>query len=247
MRGSVLQFDEVSGQGYISGDDGVRYTFRRNDISAITPPRYGLLVDFVPQGTAATEVFALPNQGPAAPAPGQPAYGQPEGGYGATAAPANYTVEPDLGLWGYFTRALTAKYADFSGRARRKEFWGYTLFMVLIQLAIAAVVFAIAAGTGVEIQDNGTFSPDDLQRLGPVVSIGVVVFVLFALAVLLPSLAVTVRRFHDIGQSGWIYVLLAVASIIPIVGFVASIAILVMLCLNSQRQANKFGPPPKQV
>ena len=240
MRGSVLQFDDVSGQGYISGDDGVRYTFRRSDISAVTPPRYGLLVDFVPQGTVATEVFALPNQT----AGGAAAYGQT--GYGA--APAEtYAVEPDLGLWGYFTRALTAKYADFSGRARRKEFWGYTLFVGIVEFIIAAVLAGVASSSRMPARRNGSIDLGDLSQLGPaflgVAGIGVLVF----LAVLLPSMAVTVRRFHDIGQSGWIYLLLVVLGLIPYVGFVTSIVLLVMLCLNSQPRVNKYGPPPKTV
>ena len=109
-----------------------------------------------------------------------------------------------LGCW--------KKYAEFSGRARRQEFWMFVLFNCLAGIAIG-VVEAIL-GT------NGALSG------------------LYNLAVLIPSLAVSVRRLHDTDHSGW-WILI---NFIPLIGFVIS---LVVLCSDSKPGENRFGPNPK--
>ncbi len=76
-------------------------------------------------------------------------------------------------------------------------------------------------------------------------AIGLGLYGLYALAVLIPSIAVTVRRFHDQDKSGWWYLGLTVVSLIPLVGFLASIALLVFMCLEGTRGSNRFGPDPK--
>ncbi|MEU8580648.1 DUF805 domain-containing protein [Streptomyces abikoensis] len=106
------------------------------------------------------------------------------------------------------------KYAVFSGRARRQEYWMFTLISTVI-----SIVLAITEGV-----------------LGTNSVIGTV----YVLAVLLPSLAVTVRRLHDTDRSGW-WVLI---GLIPLVGL---IVLLVFTCLDSQPQPNKYGPSPKHV
>ncbi len=75
--------------------------------------------------------------------------------------------------------------------------------------------------------------------------IGVVLYALYALAVFIPSIAVTVRRFHDRDMSGWWYLGLSLAGIIPFVGFLASIAFLVLMFLPGTQGSNRFGPDPK--
>ena len=110
------------------------------------------------------------------------------------------------------------KYAVFNGRARRKEYW--TFF--LINLVISIVLFAIGGLIG-------TFSP---QAGGGLLQ-GI-----FSLAILIPSLAVTARRLHDTGRTGW-WILIA---LIPIIG---AIVLLVFMVLDSQPGANQYGPNPK--
>lgn len=119
-------------------------------------------------------------------------------------------------------------YAVFSGRARRKEYWMFALFN-LIFIVIAAVLDNIL-GT--------TFKMD----LGGAQSINLpygYLYLLYALAVLIPGLAVAVRRLHDIGKSGWMF-------LIVLIPFVGAIWLLVLMVLNSKAE-NKYGPNPKEI
>lgn len=102
MRGTILHYDSVSGVGHISGDDNNRYTFTRADINPASNPGPGMFVDFVASGNVATEIFAVPggNSGMAAAAPAR----------GYAPAAATEPAETELGLWGYFVRAVTSHY-----------------------------------------------------------------------------------------------------------------------------------------
>ena len=110
------------------------------------------------------------------------------------------------------------KYATFEGRARRKEYWFFVLFNVLaiIVLEILDVVL-------------GTFSKE--TGLGLLSG-------LYAIAVLLPSLAVIVRRLHDTDRSGW-WILI---EFIPLIG---GLVLLIFTLLDSTPGSNRFGPSPK--
>jgi len=112
------------------------------------------------------------------------------------------------------------QYADFSGRARRKEYWMFTLFNI---------IFAIVA----MIIDNvvGTASPE----LGYGVFYG-----LYALAVFIPGLAVAVRRLHDVGKSGWMILI----ALIPLIG---AIWLLVLMVTDSNPGENQYGQNPKEI
>ena len=83
----------------------------------------------------------------------------------------------------YYLQALSSKYADFSGRSRRSEYWFFSLFSFFAAIILTMVDIAI-----------GTF--DHETETGLLASI-------YGLLVLIPTLAVTVRRLHDIGKSGW--------------------------------------------
>jgi uncharacterized membrane protein YhaH (DUF805 family) len=109
------------------------------------------------------------------------------------------------------------KYATFSGRARRKEYWMFVLFNIIF--SIVATVIDNLLGT---TQESG---------YGILSSI-------YSLAVLVPGLAVSVRRLHDIGKSGW-WLLIA---LIPLIG---AIWLLVLTVTDSQPGDNEYGPNPK--
>lgn len=113
--------------------------------------------------------------------------------------------------------AVIKNYAGFSGRARRKEYWMFVLFN-----AIIAVVLAIL--------DNamGTMSESGYGILSG----------LYSLGVLVPSIAVGVRRLHDIGKSGWWLFI----SLVPLIG---TIWLLVLLATDSQAGTNQYGTNPK--
>ncbi|MFE0349192.1 DUF805 domain-containing protein [Streptomyces griseoluteus] len=103
------------------------------------------------------------------------------------------------------------KYAVFSGRARRQEYWMFFLFNLIITIVLAIVDAAL-----------------DTQVLQLV----------YGLAVLIPGLAVAVRRLHDTSRSGW-WVLI---SLVPLVGW---IILLVFLASEGKPEANEYGPNPK--
>lgn len=110
------------------------------------------------------------------------------------------------------------KYAVFSGRARRKEYWFFALFNIIFTIAIAIIDGMV-----------GTFDPETGMGM-----IGLI----YALAVLLPSIAVTVRRLHDIGKSGW-WMLIA---LIPLLGI---IILLIFAVMDSKPEENQYGINPK--
>lgn len=105
------------------------------------------------------------------------------------------------------------KYTVFDGRARRKEFWMFALFNFIITFIIAFIESFL-----------------DTQ----------IISIIYTLAILLPSIAVSVRRLHDIGKSGYWYFI----GFIPIIG---SIWILVLMCKDSQTGENIYGPNPKEI
>jgi len=120
----------------------------------------------------------------------------------------------------WFLVVVKERYAQFSGRARRSEYWYFYLFYVLIVIGLA-IVDGIS-GTRNATAGVGLFS-------------GV-----FGLAMLIPSLAVSVRRLHDTGRSGW-WLLIA---LVPVIG---AIVLLVFVLLDSAPGANQYGANPKEV
>lgn len=116
--------------------------------------------------------------------------------------------------------AALKKYAVFEGRARRKEYWYFTLFNTLILIGLSVIDLA-----------SGTFSEESgMGLLGGI----------YALGVLVPDVTVSVRRLHDTGRSGWWLLLVLVPLIGPLV-------LLVFMVLDSQPGENQHGPNPKEV
>lgn len=117
----------------------------------------------------------------------------------------------------WFITALK-KYATFSGRSQRSEYWYFLLFYLIIYLVLAVV-------DGI----TGSFSAKS--------GIGLLTG-LFSFAMLLPGLSVAVRRLHDTGRSGWwIFI-----GLIPLIG---GIVLIVFLVQDSEAGANRFGGNPK--
>jgi uncharacterized membrane protein YhaH (DUF805 family) len=112
------------------------------------------------------------------------------------------------------------KYAVFSGRARRKEYWFFALF----NLIVTFVLMIIDAAAGVFDTESG---------FGPLSG-------LYTLAVLIPSIAVSVRRLHDTDRSGWWLFI----GLVPLVGV---IVLLVFMVLDGKPGHNRFGPNPKEL
>ena len=132
------------------------------------------------------------------------------------------------------------RYAEFSGRSRRKEYWMFTLFLVLVTAVFVALMFA-----GGLLAMMAADSGGPVEAPGPLFWIGAVPLCLFFLATLLPSVAVGVRRFHDRDMSGWWYLGFIVLGLIPYIGWIASIAGIVITVLPGTPGPNRFGPDPK--
>ena len=110
------------------------------------------------------------------------------------------------------------QYADFNGRARRKEYWMYFLFNLIF--LIVATILDSSLGTNFKPLPYGA------------------IYLLYALVTLVPSLAVAVRRLHDTGKSGW----MILVCLIPIIG---GIWLLVLMVTEGNTGENKYGPEPK--
>ena len=124
----------------------------------------------------------------------------------------------------YYLDILTNKYADFKGRARRKEYWMWTLYYTLILLF--AMVLDNVLGLNFELLGQ------DLGYGWLYVTIGI--------THLIPGLGIVVRRLHDVGKSGWFYLII----LIPLIGF---IWILVLFCTDGIKEDNKWGSNPKLI
>jgi uncharacterized membrane protein YhaH (DUF805 family) len=111
------------------------------------------------------------------------------------------------------------KYAVFSGRARRTEFWYFVLFNIIVTIVLSLIDTLL-----------GTFNV--LRGVGLLSGI-------YGLAVLIPTLAVIVRRLHDVDRTGWwIFI-----GLIPLIG---AIVLLVFELTPGTPGSNRYGPDPKQ-
>ena len=99
------------------------------------------------------------------------------------------------------------KFADFEGRSRRKEYWMFFLFVLLVVFILGLLDFMISPG-----------------------GIGIIALI-FQLGVLVPSIAVAIRRMHDVGKSGWFI-------LIPIYNLILAVS-------DGEKGTNQYGPDPK--
>ncbi|PPU42086.1 DUF805 domain-containing protein [Xanthomonas arboricola] len=119
------------------------------------------------------------------------------------------------------------RYADFNGRSRRREYWMFMLLQAIVLLVLGSLFGIAVALMGGE---NGP---------GALAWLVVAVMVIVVLALIVPSIAVTVRRLHDQGKSGWFYLI----SLVPYVG---GFIVLVFMCLEGTPGPNEYGENPKQ-
>ena len=120
-------------------------------------------------------------------------------------------------------KSFWSNYATFKGRARRSEYWFIQLFLVLTNLAVAAIDLALMNGDVDRFIDNGG---------------GGIVGLIWILVTIVPALAVLVRRLHDTDKSGW-------WALIGLVPFVGAIVLLIFTVLDSDVAENKYGMSPK--
>ncbi len=119
----------------------------------------------------------------------------------------------------WFLDPITNHYADFSGRATRQQYWMFVLVHFLLMLGLIALL--------------GVLVMSGVLRFG----LAWVLFMLVGLALFLPALAISVRRLHDVGYTGWLILL----GLIPYVG---ALVLLVFYCLPGKPGQNAYGPDP---
>lgn len=162
------------------------------------------------------------------------------------------------------------RFFDFRGRSRRKEFWMYTLFVVIVSIVLS--ILDSMLGLGGDMSGSADVTDGSAAAAGALS--GGLLANLFALVTLIPSLAVSVRRLHDTDRTGW-WVLLPflplfaggvamgigaaqmamggtgmggiamVGGIMVLVGLVTAILLLVWYCTSGTPGPNRFGEDPK--
>ena len=121
-------------------------------------------------------------------------------------------MNPQPQPFDYYLDVIKNKYAQFTGRARRSEYWYFVLFNILIGIGISLI--DVFAGTAF-------------------------LNIIYSLAVLVPGLAVAVRRLHDTGRSGiWILI-----GLIPLIGVI----VLIVFMVEDSKPDNQYGPNPKKL
>jgi len=217
MKGKILDFSIQTNTGIISAEDGKRYNFVGTEWKEQAVPVRGNSVDFElnEQGQATgvyLEMAAVPVKASVS-AQGNTLNLSPAAQENLNKAKEAFS-KWEQGEDNYRQAIVTCfkKYIVFSGRARRSEFWYFQLFCF-----IAMLVFTYW-GTKSELMDT----------------IGIIFF----FATLLPILAVTVRRLHDLGRSGW----LILVALIPFIGV---FVVLFWATQEGNPDHNQYGPSPK--
>ena len=122
----------------------------------------------------------------------------------------------------WYLKVMRENYANFNGRARRKEYWMFALFQFILMIVL--MILDSVLGLGFDI-GGIPLGYGWLYTLG-------------ALAHFIPGLAVVVRRLHDVGKSGWFYLI----GLIPLIGV---IWLLVLMCTDGDKGDKAYGPDPK--
>jgi uncharacterized membrane protein YhaH (DUF805 family) len=133
-------------------------------------------------------------------------------------APGSDTADPARADANTFVGALKdgfARYVDFKTRSTRPQYWWFTLWMILFSIGAALI--------------------DSMMGMGDSGPVGLLV----SLGTLLPSIAVGIRRLHDIGRTGWWFLIV----LVPLIGW---IVLIVFYCTKTQEEPNRWGMPPQR-
>ncbi|MDC3348538.1 DUF805 domain-containing protein [Flavobacteriaceae bacterium] len=127
----------------------------------------------------------------------------------------------------WYLKVMRDNYANFKGRARRKEYWMYTLIFTVLLIALMTIMFSVLS-----------FSDETGIETGPGVYLTVILVIVFLFAHFIPTIALTVRRLHDTGKSGWWY-------LIVLVPYLGNFVIFIFTLIDGDREDNKYGSNPK--
>lgn len=228
MKGIVERVELPGDPGRIRGEDGRLYTYRQSQVRTDDPVRTGQRVDFISLGDEARDIYAVDMPAVPAPAPAAPLQPAPYS-QAVDAHRAKPLANPPEGLWTYFIDSLTKKYARFTGRARRTEYWAYTLFWWMITVGLLVLDGVLMVLTSPSWSAGGVWWFFYLS-------------ILWQLGTLVPNIAIVVRRLHDLNMSGWLYLIKAADFVFPYVG---TIIVFIFMLMDSKPEPNAHGPSPK--
>ncbi|MFC7879971.1 DUF805 domain-containing protein [Isoptericola sp. NPDC057391] len=134
-------------------------------------------------------------------------------------------------------KSVFSQYANFSGRARRSEFWYFYLFVLIVNVVFWILFLVTGGASAATMSPDGTMT-DASTGLAAGAMVVVGIWSLVGLALVLPTLAVMIRRLHDQDRSGFFWWL----SVIP---FVGGIIMLVLYAQPGTVGPNRFGADPK--
>jgi uncharacterized membrane protein YhaH (DUF805 family) len=219
MRGEIQTPAGPDGQGTLQGDDGAVYRYSASQVRGRAVLKAGDVVDFVALGSEARDIYVpAMTSAPRPPPPTARSATQAAAAAKAQAVPADNPVS-------YLARNLTRNYFRFTGRARRAEYWSYTLlWLLLLTACMIADGFLSALLLGAATAGEPEFAP-------------LLSGILFVYSII-PGIAITVRRLHDQDMSGWLWLINFVPYIGPLILFI-------LMFFDSRREANKHGVSPK--
>ena len=175
-----------------------------------------------------------------------------------------YKERPMPSMMAAVKTCLRDKYATFSGRARRSEYWWFMLFQYIISAAIGILTVVSSIAIAIIIIFRGGF-PDEKEMY--LYNPGILLYIIFILAFMIPSIAVACRRLHDINKSGKLLLIPFVASPVLVIGsivlavfynnlwflvpvfYLLTLAVLIIMIVwmatKGKPETNKWGPSPK--
>lgn len=245
VQGKVISFSEQDNSGVVIADDGIQYSFNGSNWIEQYLPKAGDNIDFnFDSDTGAiNRISYQSNQSYASAPPPIPSHLSDAGEHYVIpslqknqdryAPPSQsfnqdfdnqydsnldvlYAQEENYNIVDWTKKVIVSNYANFSGRARRKEYWLFYLGYII--LTVIAVIIDVILGTA----DYGLFQS------------------ILSLVLFIPGMAATVRRFHDIGRSGWNFLWL----FLPIIG---AILVIIWLAKDTSSETNQWGPPARRV
>ncbi len=141
--------------------------------------------------------------------------------------------------FGEAVKMFFRRYTDFQGRSSRSEYWWVALFNFLVAMVLMILMGVMSGGLeNLEALDSGGGE----IPAGMMIPLGLLM--LYFLAILIPSIALAVRRFHDLNQTGWLYLVFIVVGLIPLVGLLASLGMIIWFCMRGTVGPNKYGEDP---
>lgn len=152
--------------------------------------------------------------------------------------------------FGTAVRRYYANYVVADGRSQRSAYWWVVLYQVIIYTVLAIVIFMAEGGSEILEMFNEVLQSGDPTSIGSDLTLGasgvfaLILMVCFALANLLPDIMLRIRRFHDLGQTGWLVLVFMVAGAFPVVGILADIANFIWFIFRGTAGPNKYGPDP---